>query len=221
MVKSRFIRAFIIGICLTLMSSTAAFAETGAGVSGESRGQVEILPAQPGMDSGVIDKATMEKQSEIDAYVFKEHIKEIEEKGFKVTHTAPMDGFVEVGINPYSEENAEYLYKIFGKDMVKVVEGQQAVTVSSADAGNAADISSVSPDKPVSGQEPAGNIDEGITRITNEAEDGILYTMADTKAESTAASGHDTSLILLIAGGAVILLGGLILITRRLRPANR
>ena len=57
--------------------------------------------------------------------------------GFKVcgvTHTGPRDGFIEIGITPYSEEYAGYLYGIFGSDMVKVVEGQQAVTLPLAAA---------------------------------------------------------------------------------------
>ncbi len=51
--------------------------------------------------------------------------------GFKVSRYPyrPRDGFIEIGITPYSEEYAGYLYGIFGSDMVKVVEGQQAVTL--------------------------------------------------------------------------------------------
>jgi hypothetical protein len=37
-----------------------------------------------------------------------------------------MDTYVEIGIASYTDEKAEYLYGIFGRDMVKVVEGEQA-----------------------------------------------------------------------------------------------
>jgi len=35
-----------------------------------------------------------------------------------------------IAIDPYDEANAEYLYLIFGKDRIKVVEGQRAVTMT-------------------------------------------------------------------------------------------
>jgi hypothetical protein len=55
---------------------------------------------------------------------------------------------VEIGITPYNEANADYLYGIFGKEMVKVVEGQQAVTLGSgseaaANVATSADVAMV------------------------------------------------------------------------------
>lgn len=79
-----------------------------------------------------------QKQKEIDKYVFEEHAKEIAQKGFTVTHTSPLDSYVEVGISPYNKENADYLYKIFGNDKVKVVEGQKAQLMNGAVATTAA-----------------------------------------------------------------------------------
>ncbi|MHB8072735.1 MAG: hypothetical protein ACYDGZ_03015 [Desulfosporosinus fructosivorans] len=49
-----------------------------------------------------------------------------------MTHTGPISNFLEIGIESYNETNAEYLYKIFGKDMVKVVQGQQFVTLGTS-----------------------------------------------------------------------------------------
>ena len=62
-------------------------------------------------------------------------MKDIEEKGFTVSHTVPTEEYVEIGITPYTEENAQYLYSIFGKEQVKVVEGELAELYDS----NAAD----------------------------------------------------------------------------------
>ena len=77
----------------------------------------------------VADEKTLEKQQEIDKYLFEEHKDEIASKGFSVNYTAPNDGFIEIGISPFNQENADYLYEVFGKDVIKVVEGTQAVTL--------------------------------------------------------------------------------------------
>jgi hypothetical protein len=69
----------------------------------------------------------LDKQAEIDKYLFEDHAGEIAALGFTVTHTAPMETYVEISITPYTEENANYLCGIFGSGMVKVVEGQQAI----------------------------------------------------------------------------------------------
>ena len=47
---------------------------------------------------------------------------------FEITHTASMiqDTTVEVGIEPYSDENAQVIYDEFGTDYVTVVEGEEA-----------------------------------------------------------------------------------------------
>lgn len=43
---------------------------------------------------------------------------------------------MEIGITPYNEANAEFLYNIFGKEKVKVIEGQQAVTLDISDSNS-------------------------------------------------------------------------------------
>lgn len=43
-----------------------------------------------------------------------------------MTHTGPVDGKIEIGITPYSESHAQFLYKTFGEEFVKVVEGTLA-----------------------------------------------------------------------------------------------
>lgn len=76
-----------------------------------------------------INEDMLNKQREIDIYVFDSHKDEIAEKGFEVTHTAALDNYIEIGIMPYNEENAEYLYNIFGRDIVKVLEGRKLTTI--------------------------------------------------------------------------------------------
>ena len=114
-IKSKLIKALIIGICLTFVLASTVFAKNN---------NTQLFTAQNQKSSG--ESEILQKQKEIDKYIFEDHAKEIEQKGFKVTHTAPLNDYVEVGITPYTKQNADYIYKILGKDKVKVVEGQQA-----------------------------------------------------------------------------------------------
>ncbi len=122
-------RGFILGLCAAMLLSTAAFAEAGGEAGKENvssqeaiavdavllkpdadreispvagQGEPGVVPAQ----KPVIDSEILERQKEIDDKVFKTHAADIREKEFMVTHTACMDGYVEVGISPYSEENS-------------------------------------------------------------------------------------------------------------------
>lgn len=147
MMRSKFASAILLGVCLSVFSSVAAFAETGdakpASVAMQAVEQVqpddgimtimegskgsgisgEVQPAAP------ISKAMLKKQDEINKYLFEQHKDEIKQLGFTVTHTAPFENFIEIGIAPYNETNAGYLYSTFGRDMVRIVEGVQAVAL--------------------------------------------------------------------------------------------
>ena len=136
--SNRFAKSLAMGICLTLLFAGVAYA-----------GQTE--PASGSGTSGYAGKNTenpkevLEKQSEIDQYVFETNADDIAAKGFKVTHTGPFETYVEIGITPYREDNAEYLYGIFGRELVKVVEGQQAVILNaSPDDAEAPDLAATS-----------------------------------------------------------------------------
>ncbi len=124
-VKLKIVQAMIIGCCFTVFSTGAAFAETGS----KDEQPTEIQTTKSG-------DVLLQKQTEIDKYVFETHRDELEKKGITVTHTGPQSEYVEIGITPYNDTNAEYLYEIFGREIVKVVEGQQAVTLGTAVASN-------------------------------------------------------------------------------------
>jgi hypothetical protein len=89
--------------------------------------------ASPGVISAeaVTSDALLQKQSEIDAYVFEQHKEDLAKQGIQVTNTGPVGDKVEIGILDYTDEKAKYLYDIFGTELVKVVEGQQAVLFGS------------------------------------------------------------------------------------------
>ncbi|GAA0330530.1 hypothetical protein GCM10008967_21290 [Bacillus carboniphilus] len=71
----------------------------------------------------------LQKQSKVDQFLFEDHAAELEEQGMFVTHTSPEENHVEIGISPYTEEHANYLYEVLGEEDIKVVEGQQATTL--------------------------------------------------------------------------------------------
>lgn len=125
--KLKLFSAVILGLCLTFSTSMTALAKSD---------NVQVVKAQ--VQSSDNEKLLLNKQSEIDRYVFEQHAKDIEQKGFKVTHTGQANGYVEIGIAPFTKENADYLYKLFGKELVKIVEGQQAGLMNNAVSTTAA-----------------------------------------------------------------------------------
>ncbi|MDF2521210.1 MAG: hypothetical protein K0R84_1838 [Clostridia bacterium] len=145
MIKNKAAKALIIGACIAGSTMMGVYADTNTPVEKpavvEPAGVGESQEYTIQIESIEIPEALTQKQQEIDKYVFEEHQTELEQKGITITHTGIVGEFVEVGITPYSQENADYLYGIFGKDMVKVVEGQQAVALDmvAASAENAAE----------------------------------------------------------------------------------
>ncbi|MEG0772708.1 hypothetical protein [Clostridium sp.] len=113
--KSKFFQALALSFCLIFVSSNTAFA---------SDDTTKVLTAQNEITT--TNQVLLEKQNEIDKYVFEDHSKEIADKGIQITHTGQVNNYVEVGITPYTKENADYLYNIFGTDKVKIVEGVKA-----------------------------------------------------------------------------------------------
>lgn len=106
MLRRKIFAALTLALCAVMAASGAALAGSGT------------------------EKDLFLKQSEIDKTVFEEKAAEIAEMGFTVTNTGVIDGAVEIGITPYDESFAEYLYGLFGKDGVRVVEGLQSIPYS-------------------------------------------------------------------------------------------
>lgn len=239
--RLKFAKAFFLGICITVFSTTAILAaDSGGGQSAASQGQQadimstdvgasgSIAPSSPTlredilkqseidknsdgsvsspvMDIPDVNKDVLKKQSEIDQYLFEQHKDEIAEKGIVVTHTSPTFNYVEMGITPYNEANTEFLYKIFGKDLVKVVEGQQATLMTTA--AGASDIA-------------VENLEADNKILSAQGEKAELYTATNAARETKNSSGMNSKLLItLIAAGAVIALGGALLVIRRRKVA--
>lgn len=134
MKKIKILRALILGIGITVLSSNVTFAETNQ----DNKTVDQII------EIAVVDEDLAKKQEEIDQIVFDKNSKEIEEKGFTVVSTGMVNKFVEVRIEPYNEENAEYLYSILGRDMVNVVDGKEAALLETDEVSPDVDLSSPS-----------------------------------------------------------------------------
>ena len=67
-------------------------------------------------------EAVMEKQIELDKYMMKDNGKVFIDKGFNIYKTMPNEDYLEIGISPFTEENANYIYELLGKDNARVVE---------------------------------------------------------------------------------------------------
>jgi hypothetical protein len=162
MIKKNLIKTFALGLCISALFAGAAnagvaYAQSGGGTSPGLRGTVSSE-----------DSALFEKQKEMDHYLFDEHVQEIEKLNFEIIYTGVADTYVEVGITPYTEENAKYLYDIFGDELVKVVDTQEAVLYTSPDEGQNVAIP-VAPDNIASPIMDMGDTPVSDTSASDEA----------------------------------------------------
>ncbi|MDD4045938.1 MAG: hypothetical protein PHE34_02210 [Tissierellia bacterium] len=147
MIRKKLFKIISLSLALSVSSIGFAFAETSTNLDEPVSIQITA-----------VDEAMYEVQAEIDKLLFEQsYAKDLEEKGISITHTATVDDYVEVGITPYTPENADVVIKLLGKDNVKVVEGIQA------------EILQYSPDNPIDPAELAD--DSQIVRVTGDVED--------------------------------------------------
>ncbi len=248
MLKSKLAKAFMLSVCISIFSAAAvnaAVTEKGRPEDTAGGGGVGITmgagsPDEAVSSPAVINQEMIKKQSEIDKYLIIEHLKEIEAKGITITHTAPFDTYVEIGIMPLNDENSEYMYDILGKDQVKVVDGQKVITMSpmgtpepapdvaaqgnaavepeiNAEIYNAEDVKSG-----VENEAAAGAAEDGLVyRTTSEQEDEQRFTTTAAVPENVTEKNNSTLLIKISAAGAIVILGGAVLLLRRRKPAVR
>ncbi|BCJ99778.1 hypothetical protein [Anaerocolumna chitinilytica] len=131
--KIQLIKTVMLGLCLSTLYTGVTYANT----IDNKAAEVTIKDIAPGTDLSKL-------QSDIDQYVFTDHTADIEKQGFQVTQTVVTNGYVEIGITPFSDENANYLYDLFGKDNVKVVKSDEVKVFKTTEA--------VAPDTPVSSE---------------------------------------------------------------------
>lgn len=189
MINSKYFKVLMLGICVSALSYGVAFAETTDNKDGEMTIQIESTAADTtAPDSTVRDSANSELtdlQNKIDQYVFVDHYKDIEDKGFMVTRTGQVDTYIEVGIAPYSEENANYIYELFGKDNIKVVKGEEAVLYASAAEDTAADDAAKDG---IAKDEAASSTDTGVDKVVQRQEE-VNKILFEDKASEIEAKG--------------------------------
>lgn len=168
------------GTCFALISASSAFAaEPAMSITNMDRGGgVSGYVGQSDLDPVLVDV-----HSKVDAYIFEQGgLEKFQDMGFTVTHTGPMNGYVEIGIAPYDDKFADELYALFGDEQVKVVEGIQAVTYiaepvltpsTSSDDGTMSTMV-------VGGPEP-GEGEAAITSIPGAAPDTPVSSGGDTE----------------------------------------
>lgn len=128
MIRSGLLKAAMLGLCLSAFP---------AGIASAGRLAVPAELAQEREEALTKDQeALYSRQEEIDRYLFAEHAGEIKEKGFSIYSTVVAGDVIEIGIVPFTKENADYLYNIFGNDMIKVVEGDISIIYASGFAGS-------------------------------------------------------------------------------------
>lgn len=133
MIKNKAFQALAISTCLILTSAAGVYADTNEDAAVPAVVEMadpELMYTTTIMNQNPSDNPLQQTQQEVDKYLFEEHEEELAQLGIIVTHTAVMGDYVEIGITPCTEQNAQYLYKIFGEDKIKVVEGQQAVPLA-------------------------------------------------------------------------------------------
>ena len=153
MSKSKLIKALLAAICLAFLSSGAALASASGDAveSPQPDEPTRILDREPYVEP--YSEEILNKQREIDQYLFVDSVDHLVKQGIRITHTSPHEDFVEIGITPYTQESANYLYDIFGTELVQVVEGRQATTLPMPADGETptVDIDPIAPD---ANQEP-------------------------------------------------------------------
>lgn len=158
MTKTKLVKALLLGACFSLFFTGAAYA-SGGGTSG-SAGQ--DTPAFEGVTEE--NKELIERQNQIDQFVFNDHAKEIEEMGFVVTHTGVIGDAVEVGIAPYEKAFVDYLYENLGKEQMNIVEGEINMLLTAPD----------SPDAAVSSPAAGEDIDQPVAPVDETMDDEEL-----------------------------------------------
>lgn len=246
MSRSRFMKGFIAGLGLTMLLSTAAFAEEQA-VSPDMpvsssviTGTAQVVPgmvpaalgsAQTGsgtapaavdaMPVSALDPVSDEmynKQSEIDKYLFDEHKDEIAAKGITITHTAAGKDCVEVGITPFTKENADFIYKALGTDQIKVVEGTQAIAYSTG-AANGEEGLMYATGAPA--EEAIDGAAQTDVKAVSAPADAQLYTATAGTASAQNGTTLSAASVPAIAAAVLVLLAGILYSARRLRTAKR
>ena len=220
MFRSKILKAIALGLCMSVLYTGAAYAQSGGGTT-SFEGKTDV------------DNALFEKQSEIDRILFKENIKELEAKGIKVVYTGVAGDYIEIGVASLKDEQADFIYELIGKDQVKLVSAEeiQMYTTMELEPAIAPDEALIDRgDVPVTDKAelykdmPVAATDGNIAEST--ADDGRVYKGSDTvatddgdmlenpdvifytTADGVAAPGQEAELVYATGASGEVLTGG-------------
>jgi hypothetical protein len=191
----------------------------GASGTGSASAGTVAVPPDTAAGSSDIPEATIKRQQEIDTILFKTNAEKLGEMGIKVTHTVPNGDIVEIGITPYSEENAKVIYDMAGAEGIKVVEGLSAeiYTATAVDGTAVAGGTQASVAPEDAGEIATTSVQgaDGVIAAPNadKAADAVLYTAAEAQRESKAPD----MLIYVLGAAAAVVIGIAILVLRKVK----
>lgn len=169
MIRKNLAKGLILGLCFAALSTGTAYAQS----------MDSMTPAFVGEAQSDELKELYAKQSEIDRSLFTDHAKGIEEKGFMINYTAVSGDVIEIGISPYSEENANYLYELLGDTDVKVVEFDQSIIYASTVVDESVSADGGSDVTAPDAQETPEDEGEYSIQIESISEDAVEDSVAD------------------------------------------
>ncbi len=227
MIKKNLLKTVMLGLCMATLTTGSAYATLAEGTPTAT----EEVSEQT--------KALYAKQAEIDKLLFEANAKAIEELGFMVNYTGVVEDFVEIGISPFSDENANYIYELVGKDAVKVIEFDQSIIYASGaapdtatddvstdaevieDKGDTAEDAVVTDDAGVDDKEVQIQI-ESTTEDDANGEEKVYKTTSAEEDIRTISASEETEkddvsapMVALAIVGGVALVGGAVLLSNK------
>ncbi len=201
MIKKNLLKVVMLGLLMAAITTSSAYATLAQNTT-------------PSLTEEVSDqtKALYSKQGEIDKLLFETNAKEIDKLGFMINYTGVVEDNIEIGISPYNEDNANYIYELVGKDGVKVIEFDQSVIYASGAAPDTATEESVTDAEVIMDNEDiAVDSDQAVTST----DDGVDDKGVQIQIESTATDDVSTMIIVLSIVGGLALLGGAVLLINK------
>lgn len=237
--KAGILRTIVLGGSLLVFSASSALAANDTPVSNSTSVSSDI--ASHAVQE--IPAALLEKQRAIDEYLAGEGAAELKARGFAWTFTGISEKEVQIGITPYSDENAQFLYDKFGTDQILVVESEQPQLMIAPDhqgGGSSSSMGSVGSAGPAGSADSIGMREDPGTLNDQTMEPAILIAndeqlvyaqdgaeearelMATTQAavqdslasDDTAASTPGMNPLYYVLGGLAIV-GGLVALLRK------
>ncbi len=182
MIKTKLMKVLFISACMLAFPSSAALAA-------EAEGQTTAAYA----GTQEVDSKLYDKQVEIDEFLFGEGAKKIDSMGFQVTSTCVIDNYIQIGITPYSDANADYLYDTFGKDLIKVVEEEQATLYSPEIAYTQAPVVSIADTADAAETDSSKAADSGVAVDASATTDNSVINDSKAEMEITSAEAANQS----------------------------